>query len=298
MLHVGFRDSDFDAVGVNDGGKRGKAGGRNLLEPTRKILAFVVGEHGFFFGVEHDEVRSEAEGGVFAENLYIFATESGFESVGDALRVGAEHHRVALEVEAQLVVVLADFGKFLADGGLEHFVNGALLARLEHRMFAERPAADVHSQRGVLDERFVVQQDVVADAVSQPDPDFDALVGRAQGEVGISGAQREPAADGHHRETQCGADKRESSVHRILPFQTCHGSVVRAPPLAAVQNRPVLYSRVGDDSFFFRMVTNWRSSRRSFSRAASSERLSSSQVFISWSAFAASPERRYARLNW
>jgi len=188
FLDIGFGDGDFDAVGINDGGECSKSFVGNFLERSRKIFAFVVGEHTFLCGVEDGEIGDKAEGSVLAENLYIFATESGFDAIGNALRIGAEDYgEAAVEVEAKFVVEFADFCEFLADDRLERFVDGILFGGLELRILAKGFAGDVDGERGVFEERLTVEGDVVGNAIGDVDLDFDAIVGRAEGETRVGG---------------------------------------------------------------------------------------------------------------
>ncbi len=192
VLHVRFGDRDLDSLGRLD--HRGEAGQRvgcDVLDRQAHEGALVVGEEALFLRIVGRVVAREGERSLLARDLHLGSRQRGLEAIGDALVVGPEHDRVApLQLEAKLVVVLADLRRLLTHGRLEHPVDPRGLRGLELRPYSEHGAVDRHRKRRVHKERLPAEEHAVANALAEVDAHLEASVRRAQG-VALRGRERD-----------------------------------------------------------------------------------------------------------
>ena len=152
----------------------------------RKIFAFVVREKAVFLWVIDNEIRGEIKGRFFTVDLHLRLRQRGFEAVGRAFVVGAEHDCIsAFHVQPQFVVVVANLRELLPDHRFHDLIVRALLGVHHLRLHAQFLMLHVERKRAILEHRPALQHDVVADLFRGADSDFDSSVGRAQVVAGL-----------------------------------------------------------------------------------------------------------------
>ena len=189
VFDIGFGDGEFGATsGVEDGGHGGDELRGDLAQMLRQVLSLVVGKHAVFLGIEDDGVGREIELYFFAVDFYFLLRKGSFEAIGGAFVVGAEGDGVvAVHFEAQFIVMLVNFGKFLADGRLESLVDSAFFCGADFGTHAECGVVNIERKGGILHERAAAEENIVAENGGGTDADFDAIVRGAEVVAGLGG---------------------------------------------------------------------------------------------------------------
>ncbi len=145
-------------------------------------------KHGVFLRKVGGVIGGEIQLHLFAVDFHLSLGKGSFEAIGGAFVVGAEGDGVvAVHFEAEFIVVLANFGEFLADGRLEGLVDGAFFCGADFGVYAQIGVVNVEREGGILLQRTAIEENVVAEIGSGADADFDAIIGGAQIVAGLSG---------------------------------------------------------------------------------------------------------------
>ena len=89
----------------------------------RQVFSLVVRIEAVFLRIVNNKIRREIERRLFAVNFHFLLRQRCFEAVGHAFVVGAEYDRVsAVHLQPELVVMISNLGKLLADDGFDHLI--------------------------------------------------------------------------------------------------------------------------------------------------------------------------------